>query len=192
MVFLRSLELFKGLDETELALVQRCCGGGLAFSQGDRLFTEGEDAGAFFALVEGAVELRFELPGRPSEKARTVLSVGSGEILGWSAVVPPFRYTLSAICVSERCEVLRYHRGDFIQTLEHHSHGRPPLSRPVREVRRRARQRRDRRLVREWVPATRGVFCGVPHGGPRFTSKTLTCAAEVDLGPVAAGAPVLA
>jgi CRP-like cAMP-binding protein len=120
MVFLRSLELFKGLDETELALVQRCCGGGLAFSQGDRLFTEGEDAGAFFALVEGAVELRFELPGRPSEKARTVLSVGSGEILGWSAVVPPFRYTLSAICVSERCEVLRYHRGDFIQTLDQH------------------------------------------------------------------------
>ena len=51
---------------------------------GEYLFREGEPHGDMYVVLEGKVDLLMTIPGRG---ARRILTVGSGELLAWSAVV---------------------------------------------------------------------------------------------------------
>jgi CRP-like cAMP-binding protein len=54
---------------------------------------EGEVTQSLTVIVHGRVALRLRVPERG---AVTILTLDAGDLVGWSAVVPPFRATTSA------------------------------------------------------------------------------------------------
>lgn len=66
------------------------------FVAGDVILREAT-AVPFLAVVErGRVALRLFVPGRGNV---TIVTVEPGELLGWSAIVPPYRATAQAVAV---------------------------------------------------------------------------------------------
>ena len=63
------------------------------FYPGDRLLSEGDAADEFFLIRSGAVAIETEVPGRGTV---TLETLGPGEILGWSWLVPPYRSAFGA------------------------------------------------------------------------------------------------
>src|SRR5690606_42051103 len=58
----------------------------VAFPAGARLFAEGDPADRFWTVSSGRVALDVHVPGRPPA---TVDTLGPGELVGWSWLVPP-------------------------------------------------------------------------------------------------------
>lgn len=58
-------------------------------SPGDYLAREGESARHFYLVQEGHVAIEAHLPGRG---VRQIQTVGPGEIVGWSWLVPPHKW----------------------------------------------------------------------------------------------------
>ena len=66
------------------------------YAAGETILREGA-AVPFLGLVEaGRVALRLHVPGRGSH---TITTIEAGELLGWSAVVPPYRATSQAVAL---------------------------------------------------------------------------------------------
>jgi len=68
------------------------------FAPGTRIFREGEEAGALYVILEGILDLTFQFKIGEVESELTLDSKGKGESVGWSALVPPHRYTLTGVC----------------------------------------------------------------------------------------------
>ncbi|MCF8110248.1 MAG: cyclic nucleotide-binding domain-containing protein [Desulfobacteraceae bacterium] len=83
-----------------------------------RLFREGESADSLRIVASGEIDLRFELPAKDTTEAQTVSTLSATGILGWSSLVPPYRYKLSAYCASDACEVIRINGEDFLEHLK--------------------------------------------------------------------------
>ncbi len=115
--FLKKIDIFKGLGEDQLNQIVTGCGE-TSFQSGDRLFAEGEDADRVWIVVEGHVDLRFDLPGRPSSEENTVFSISSGQALGWSSFVPPYKYKLSAYCASRSCKIIQISKEHLLNLFE--------------------------------------------------------------------------
>lgn len=119
---LKGLELFKGLNETQLQSIAEICFRA-EFAQGDRLFKEKENAHSIWINYNGTIELRFELPGASMTSSDQTLSSISGnpdnaQLIGWSSLVPPYKYRLSAYCVSPSCQVLKIDKTDLFRLFE--------------------------------------------------------------------------
>ena len=84
------------------------------YAAGDVLLREGEPADELGIVLTGRVALRVRVPERGSV---TVLTVEPGDIIGWSAVVPPHRSTSTAIAVVPT-EVLAFAGEPLRQALE--------------------------------------------------------------------------
>jgi len=91
---------FAGLDEEALALLARCATL-VHFRTGTYLFSEGEPADAFFVLRTGRVALEIRLG-----TGRQVLDTADADdVVGWSWLVPPYRWTFDARAVTETSAV---------------------------------------------------------------------------------------
>ena len=101
----------RGAEEI-LALGER-----VALQAGEALFRLGEPADHLFLLTRGQVTLNLpmRLPG--GEKDILVEEKLPGEALGWSALVPPHRFTLNARA-SLPSELLRFPRKPLLDHLE--------------------------------------------------------------------------
>ena len=104
--FLQSVGIFKGLDEIQLSMVQSCCSEE-QYKAGTKLFGEGEKATHLYVVKSGRVDLRFELPGRTTSEKNTISSITEFKAFGWSSLVAPYQYSLSAYCASPTCEVIK-------------------------------------------------------------------------------------
>jgi CRP/FNR family transcriptional regulator, cyclic AMP receptor protein len=80
--------VFKGLDQDQLELIAGCASN-TVFAAGDRLFREGDQADTFFLIRHGLVALDAYVPNRGQ---LTVETVGPSEIVGWSWLLPPYRW----------------------------------------------------------------------------------------------------
>jgi CRP-like cAMP-binding protein len=88
MVLLRRAPLLADLDETSLEALARY--GDVALYRADVLLgVEGAPADRFFVVLDGAVALEMREPGHP---AFSVEVLGAGEVVGWSWLVPPYRW----------------------------------------------------------------------------------------------------
>jgi CRP-like cAMP-binding protein len=109
----REHPFFAGLDEGFCKLVCGCAKN-VRFEAGQYLFREGEPADQFYLLRHGRVALQITAPGRG---ALTFLTVGEGEIVGVSWLIPPYRWTydakalglaraiaMDATCLRNKCE----------------------------------------------------------------------------------------
>jgi CRP/FNR family cyclic AMP-dependent transcriptional regulator len=86
---LRNVDIFYGLKDEELRVAANFCQEEKA-PAGKTLCAEGERADKLFILEEGGVLIQF------SKGAHFPLQT-PGKILGWSFLVPPNRYTASAV-----------------------------------------------------------------------------------------------
>lgn len=104
MLLLKDCAPFAALSHSELELVA-----GLAVEQeyeaGSTIFQEGSHAGQLFVLREGKVALQMKLRQGPANRSISVDIVSRNELFGWSAIVEPNVYTLTAVCL-QRAKVL--------------------------------------------------------------------------------------
>ena len=82
----------RGLDEGFLGSV-RTLSNRLRFETGERILREGSEASALYLIESGKVALEVENPDRPR---LTVQTLGPGEVLGWSWLLPPHRWRFDA------------------------------------------------------------------------------------------------
>lgn len=104
--FLRLSEGFNGLADEQLAALAACVTH-QTFQEGEKLFSEKEAARFLWIVKKGTVALRFDLPGRQTSSESTISTVGEKMMIGWSSLVPPYKYTLSSYCTSRTCEVVK-------------------------------------------------------------------------------------
>ena len=117
LYFLKKVDIFKGLDDVQLGQVSAGCRE-KEYQNNHRIFTEGEVADRVWIVMEGQVDLRFDLPGRPTSEENTIFSIAVGNTLGWSSFVPPFQYKLSAYCASRSCKILQIDKDFLIGLFE--------------------------------------------------------------------------
>lgn len=91
--------LFKGLapDET-FAFLRRCQE--KTYKDGVNLFMEETEATKLYLILQGEIALHFEMPQRKNANTN-IVTRKSGDAVGWSAIVPPYRYRLSGYCKGE-------------------------------------------------------------------------------------------
>ena len=97
----------KGLESNYIDLLAGCASNA-RFEKGQHLFRKDGEANQFYLIREGKVLLEIHAPQSPSLNLETV---ESGEILGWSWLVPPYRWRfgaravepVSAIAVNGKC-----------------------------------------------------------------------------------------
>ena len=115
--FLQSVGIFKGLDKNQLSAVQGCCREE-EHKAGTKLFGEGEQASHLYIVKKGQVDLRFDLPGRPTSEKSTISSILEFKAFGWSSLVAPYKYSLSAYCSALTCEVVKIERQSLARLFE--------------------------------------------------------------------------
>ncbi len=73
------------------------------YEAGTTIFQEGDSANELFILQEGKVAVQMTLPVSPAQMSRrvTVDVITGNEVLGWSAIVEPYLYTLTAVCLQK-------------------------------------------------------------------------------------------
>jgi CRP-like cAMP-binding protein len=110
-------EIFEGLDQSQLNAVKDCCQI-KTFNEGERICKEGEEATVLRAVIEGKVDLRFDLPGGKSSEEMTIATISDGKSIGWSSFVPPYKYRLSVYCSSKGCQVIEINKAGLIKVFE--------------------------------------------------------------------------
>ncbi|MFO7558605.1 MAG: cyclic nucleotide-binding domain-containing protein [Desulfobacterales bacterium] len=104
--FLKNIDIFKALDDDQLTAIASSFHE-REYKQGDKLFEEGEQASHIWIVAEGQVDLRFDLPGRSTSTRTTISTISERMVFGWSGLVPPHEYTLSAYCATRSLRVVR-------------------------------------------------------------------------------------
>ena len=69
-------------------------------------------------MKQGSVDLRFELPGRQTSEENTISVASANETLGYSSLVPPYKYKLSAYCTSRTCDMVQMEKGFLLNLFE--------------------------------------------------------------------------
>jgi CRP-like cAMP-binding protein len=121
---IKSIEAFENLNDKQLAKIQQHCEI-IEYEQDDILFSEGDDATQLWIVIQGLVDLRFEMPdGRPTSPDHTVSFVDvkhqdpEAKMLGWSCFVPPYKMRLSAYCVTETARIVRIEKQKLTELFE--------------------------------------------------------------------------
>ena len=115
---LKVVEALKGLNNDQLTAIQKISEK-MEFSQGDRLFSEGEPSAHLWIVLEGEVELRNDRPeGQASPVDNPISFISKAELFGWSSFMPPFEYKLSAFCASQKCEVVKIEKKRLEELFE--------------------------------------------------------------------------
>jgi len=110
---LRDHPFVEGLEDDIVALIAGCAKN-VVFKPGEYIFHEGEDAESFYLIRHGTVALEMFVPG---QSPQVFLTLKSGEMLGASWLVPPYRWSYDAravkltraiafecTCLVEKCE----------------------------------------------------------------------------------------
>ncbi len=78
---------FKDMSKRARKLIAGCSAHAV-FHDGDQIYREGEPADTFYLIRRGTVALEVQVPGR---EPLVIQTLGDGEVLGWSWLVPPYR-----------------------------------------------------------------------------------------------------
>jgi CRP/FNR family cyclic AMP-dependent transcriptional regulator len=125
----------KGLKPEHLGILVGCASN-VRFNAGQFLFHEGEEANEFYMIREGKVAVQIQGAERGPIIVQTI---GEGEVLGWSWLIPPYRWRFDvkaleltrAIALDGKClrtkseedhdlgyELLRRFAGIIVERLE--------------------------------------------------------------------------
>jgi CRP/FNR family cyclic AMP-dependent transcriptional regulator len=114
---LKQSDLFGALDAAHLNKVATYSRG-VSYREGEMIFREGDAAAELYILTDGRVALEMEVRPVPNRPAiPTALEVVSkNEFFGWSALVEPYVFTLSARCMT-RCTAVAIKGDMFRKTM---------------------------------------------------------------------------
>lgn len=93
-----------GLSPHAVTALAECCAEAHTYGPGDVVMREGDESHPFGIVITGRVALRLLVPERG---AVTILTVEPGDVVGWSALVPPYRATSTAVAV-EPSRILQF------------------------------------------------------------------------------------
>jgi CRP-like cAMP-binding protein len=88
-------DLLQGLPQGEAARVLQL-GQPMVLTSGAELFHLGGEADAIFVVVRGRLRLTLPMQVMSREEDVLVEERSSGQTVGWSALTPPYRFTLTA------------------------------------------------------------------------------------------------
>jgi len=99
---LKRAEVFLGLDDSDLskiAALPSCREQAYQFEE--VIFRAGNEAKYLYILKEGQVDLVMDVTPKSAQAATkaVVNRITAGDFFGWSAIVEPHFYTMSAICI---------------------------------------------------------------------------------------------
>lgn len=110
--YLPELPFFAGLDPAALELAAGCAVN-VHFRPGEFLFHEGDPADTFYVLRHGRVSIQMRTPTEDV----VVDTAHDGDVVGWSWLIAPYRWTLDAratadttaiafdgVCLRNKCE----------------------------------------------------------------------------------------
>jgi len=110
---LGSHPFFAGLNADAMRLIAGCASN-VHFAEGEFLFEEGHEANQFWVIRRGRVAMQLESPGQGAIVTDTM---DEGEVVGWSWLVPPYRFfadgravtpvsatALDGACLRGKCE----------------------------------------------------------------------------------------
>ncbi len=108
---IEELSIFEGFEKAELEKILEICDIE-EYQKGNRLFCEGDAAKEMWIVKDGEIQLRFEMPdSKPSTDDHAMSShyneIPESQVFGWSCFIPPYKMSLSAYCVSRRCQVVK-------------------------------------------------------------------------------------
>jgi len=173
---LKKVEGFQDLSDDELSVIESFCKE-KQYSHGDRLFKDGNSASHLWIVKEGLIDLRFDLPGRETSEESTLSSVQQNKIIGWSSLVKPYKYKLSAYCASSACSVVMIDREKLLDYLrDNQKIGYHLLSEMLRVVGKRFQQLQGAGDEAAFSPVKITVHlatCGI-SAGARGVMKALT------------------
>jgi CRP/FNR family cyclic AMP-dependent transcriptional regulator len=89
--------LFRSLPPDFLATVAGCAHN-TAFRAGELLLAEGGEATTLYLIRRGAVAIEVHDPGR---EGIVVQTLSAGHVVGWSWLVPPYRWNFDARAVTD-------------------------------------------------------------------------------------------
>ena len=113
---LERFAILEGLTPEESdTIVQRC--EVTTVKKGEKLFEAGKYAHSLFLVRSGSVELRFKVVCFDGLIEIPLERIGAGNVCGWSAMIPPHSYTLTAYA-TEDSEVLQLKRTDLQDICE--------------------------------------------------------------------------
>ena len=90
--WLREHPFFRDLPPGDIQFLAGCAKNA-RFQAGQVIFREGEDADQFYLIRDGKVALEVLTPGRGSAP---ILTLGAGDVLGWSWLIPPYNWRFDA------------------------------------------------------------------------------------------------
>ena len=104
---------FQSLPAEDVKLIS-ACGKNVSFKAGTLIAEEGNPSDEFYLIRSGKVSIETPVPQRGSVSLQTL---GDGDLLGWSWLFPPYRWTfdaraidtvnaitLNGRCLREKCE----------------------------------------------------------------------------------------
>lgn len=110
---IREHPFFQDLTSENLAFVAGC-GKNVVFKEGEVIATPGNFADVFYLIRDGQVSIFLEMtPNKPF----ICQTLGKNDVLGWSWLIPPYRWTVAAravhtthaialdgACIRKKCE----------------------------------------------------------------------------------------
>ena len=181
--FLRSVEVFKGMNDSRLADIENHCRQ-MEFRQNEKLFSEGDEAACLWIVQEGQVDLRFDLPGRSTSTQNTISPVSEYMTFGWSSLVAPHQYRLSAYCATKSCKVIQIEREDLVKLFKQDTRtGYVVMSNLVEIIGKRFRQLQDSASKHSYAGIKITVHlatCGIVAGAREVMSALMEELAAVD------------
>lgn len=92
---LTDTDVFRGLEHDDLEFIAGC-GTNVSFAAGASIAREGSPANHFYVIRAGKVALEVAVP---QAGALEIETLGPGEVLGWSWLFPPYRWTFDVRAV---------------------------------------------------------------------------------------------
>ena len=95
---LQQNELFGALTEAELSRISALCSDFVAIEDAT-VFTAGRNASHLYLVAQGQIALQrsIRVPHATRPRRTPIVICRPGDIVGWSALVEPYKYTLSAV-----------------------------------------------------------------------------------------------
>ncbi len=95
---MKRIDFFADLTEEELENLRYLCEE-RSYKKGDLIFEEGSSAEYLYVLKEGKISIDIKVTG---DRYLSVLTLSRfAEPFGWSALIPPYRFTASVRCVED-------------------------------------------------------------------------------------------
>ena len=110
-------ELLEGISSTEAQQVLDL-GTRLIVPSGQSLFELGDDANRLFLVERGRIKLTLPMTVRGREEHVFVEERSPGQTVGWSALIPPYRFTLTATASLHDAEVITIPRDALLKYFE--------------------------------------------------------------------------